>query len=104
MSRERVLLDLWRERDRQEEKFPAQELPDGTGQPGDYELAVAARFSCDRAVEAGTVSWRHVLKEEVREALAERDPDALRAELVQVAAVAVRWVEAIDRRRARAAA
>jgi hypothetical protein len=34
----------------------------------------------------------------VAEALAEDDPTLLRAELIQVAAVAVAWVEAIDRR------
>ncbi|MFI1165600.1 hypothetical protein ACH4UM_18790 [Streptomyces sp. NPDC020801] len=36
--------------------------------------------------------------EEALEALAEDDPGKLRAELVQVAAVAVAWIEAIDRR------
>ena len=36
--------------------------------------------------------------EEVAEAFAEADVRRLRAELVQCAAVAVKWVEAIDRR------
>jgi len=31
-------------------------------------------------------------------AIAERDPAKLRAELIQVAAVAVQWIQAIDRR------
>ena len=35
---------------------------------------------------------------ELSEALAETDPTRLRAELLQVAAVAVRWVTAIDER------
>ncbi|MEY9934267.1 hypothetical protein ABH926_008932 [Catenulispora sp. GP43] len=39
-----------------------------------------------------------MLLEEVYEALAEVDPAALRAELVQVAAVAAAWVEDIDSR------
>lgn len=43
-------------------------------------------------------AWDGVLLEEVYEALAESDPAKLRAELVQVAAVATAWVEAIDRR------
>lgn len=43
-------------------------------------------------------AWDGILLEEVYEALAEADPARRRTELVQVAAVAVNWVEAIDRR------
>jgi hypothetical protein len=43
-------------------------------------------------------AWDGVLLEEVYEALAEADPVKIRAELIQVAAVAVAWAEAIDRR------
>src|SRR5581483_7213285 len=100
MSRLTVLGEVSGERDRQEAKFPEQELPDGTAENGDVELASAARWACDRAAADGSLTWRHILKEEFREALAESDPVLLRAELVQVAAVAVRWVEAIDRRAA----
>ena len=46
----------------------------------------------------GHTAWDGVLLEEVYEALAEADPAKLRAELIQVAAVAAAWVEAIDRR------
>lgn len=53
-----------------------------------------------RRFKAGRGTWRDILAEEFNEALAESDPDRLRAELVQVAAVAVNWVEAIDRREA----
>lgn len=49
-------------------------------------------------VRDGDVGWDGILLEEVYEALAESAPDKLRAELVQVAAVAVAWIEAIDRR------
>lgn len=45
-------------------------------------------------------AWDGVLLEEVYEALAEEDPAKIRAELIQVAAVAATWVEAIDRREA----
>lgn len=58
----------------------------------------AAQHATDYAAENGTLTWRHILEEEVCEALAESDPAKLRAELIQVAAVAVKWVEAIDRR------
>lgn len=46
----------------------------------------------------GTVTWWHILREEVFEASAEVDPAKLREELIQVAAVAMKWIEAIDRR------
>jgi hypothetical protein len=45
------------------------------------------------------VTWAHILTEEFYEALAEADPEKLREELVQVAAVAVAWVECLDRMR-----
>ncbi len=44
------------------------------------------------------VNWKTILLEEVAEAFAENDPATLRRELVQVAAVAAAWIEAIDRR------
>ena len=96
-------------------------LPDGTG-PGEHavvetamlldspkgvpvtngHVADAAKKRCRLASRNeggdGTVSWEQILTEEWAEALAESDPDALRSELIQVAAVAVKWVEAIDRR------
>ncbi|WP_217183393.1 hypothetical protein [Streptomyces sp. AC495_CC817] len=43
-----------------------------------------------------TCTWWHILREEVFEAAAESDPAALRAELVQVAAVAVKMIDALD--------
>ena len=43
-------------------------------------------------------TWAAILAEEVGEAFQERDEAKLRTELVQVAAVAVAWIEAIDRR------
>ncbi|TIH26025.1 NUDIX hydrolase, partial [Subtercola vilae] len=42
--------------------------------------------------------WQDILLEEVFEAFAESDTSKLRTELIQVAAVAQQWVEAIDRR------
>lgn len=43
-------------------------------------------------------AWDGILLEEVWEALAEADPAKLRTELIQVAAVAAAWIQAIDRR------
>ena len=56
-----------------------------------------------RRVEKGTLSWDGILLEEVYEALSEEDPDLLTDELIQVAAVAVAWVEASDRAEVREA-
>lgn len=43
-----------------------------------------------------TCTWWHILREEVFEAAAEDNPAALRAELIQVAAVAVKMIDALD--------
>lgn len=100
---DRVLCEVADERIRQDEKWGEQNHPDGTARPGDLALvALAVKSTTDAAManEAvpGTLTWRLILDEEVREAFAERDPAGLRAELIQVAAVATAWIEAIDRR------
>jgi len=92
-----VLGDVERERLRQDAKWGEQNHPDGTHDS--YTLrAEAERRLADNAAKHGSLTWRHILAEEFYEALAEEDPVKLRAELIQVAAVAAAWVEAIDRR------
>lgn len=86
------------ERIAQFDKFGEQNHRNGTGWAGDPMLAVVYRNACNAVASQGRLTWRHILAEEYHEALAETDPAKLRAELVQVAAVAVAWVEAIDRR------
>lgn len=93
-----VLDEVSDERHRQDKKWGEQNLPDGTAHDAWALQRDIAQSECEAAKKAGTVTFRHVLMEEVLEALAETDPTRLRAELVQVAAVAVQWVEAIDRR------
>lgn len=110
-----VLGDVADERARQDRKWGEQNHPNGTGPVVEplnastistpcwcyldaAELAQEAREDCQRAFAEDRGTYRHVLMEELFEALAENDPRLLRAELVQVAAVAVAWVEAIDRR------
>lgn len=118
-----VYADIRAERARQDAKWGEQNHPDGTkpgviplyaaavagpNPPGstlnaftlaDAEwLALAFKAATDDAARVGDITWRHILLEEVFEALAEDDAAKLRAELVQVAAVAAQWVEAIDRR------
>ncbi|MEV4174673.1 hypothetical protein [Nonomuraea sp. NPDC049709] len=94
----RVLGEVAAERAAQDAKFGMQVLPDGTGGEGMAAESELARRLTDKAAEAGGLTWRHILEEEVREAFAESDPERLRAELIQVAAVAVKWAQALDRR------
>lgn len=99
-ARDRAFRDVHRERDRQDAKFPNQVLPSGTG--GSWAQAMYGhllgimRDINDRHSETHEATWESVLAEEVFEALVEEDPTKLRAELVQVAAVAIRWIENID--------
>lgn len=119
-----VLDEVAAERARQTAKWGVQRHPDGTGQYplvnvqvaelrlgselfaplsvlgnlGAARLALAAKCATDDRARAGRVDWRDILLEEVFEALAESDPEKLRTELIQVAAVATQWVEAIDDR------
>lgn len=95
-----VAAEIVEERQRQVKKFGEQHHPDGRlSTEVDRALCVAARDACDRAAANGTLSWRHILEEELFEALAETDPVKLRAELIQVAAVCAAWVEDIDSRK-----
>lgn len=78
--------------------------------PLDFGLPVYRQTSADgiadlarRATDArsfsqgdGSVTWRDILTEEVFEAYAEADPAAVRAEMIQVAAVAMKIVDKID--------
>lgn len=97
--RKAVLFDVNAERDKQEEKWGEQHLPDGTyGDSLSARKANLFRDRCNSATEDGTLTWRDILLEEVYEALAESDPVKLRNELVQSAAVLVAWIEDIDAR------
>jgi predicted house-cleaning noncanonical NTP pyrophosphatase (MazG superfamily)/8-oxo-dGTP pyrophosphatase MutT (NUDIX family) len=93
----RVLTELAAERAAQDALWGVQEFPDGTG-PAWRDRADRARRECAAAASAGELTWRHVLAEEFYEALAEDAPQRLRAELIQTAAVAVQWVQSLDRR------
>lgn len=91
------------ERRRQDEKWGAISgttllIPNGTGTRDAVKQRDAYQQRADRAEEHGDLTWSHILAEECAEALAESEPNALRAELVQVAAVAVKWIEVLDRR------
>ncbi|MFG1705823.1 NUDIX domain-containing protein [Nonomuraea sp. M3C6] len=93
-----VLADVAAERSAQDARWGMQMLPDGTGGEERVTDSDLARHETETAAKAGALTWRHILAEEVLEAFAETDPERLRAELVQVAAVAVKWTQALDRR------
>jgi hypothetical protein len=93
----KVLAEVAAERAKQDAKWGPQNHPDGTGRDGDADMAKLDRAKC-KANGPDEDNWRDILQEEVSEAFAETDPKALREELLQVAAVAAAWVEAIDRR------
>lgn len=105
-----VLREIAAERVRQDAKWGEQNHPDGTGWARDWrkdgswnDLCYAGQEGGElertaRRILQGGASWAAILMEEVGEALEAGDPVALRAELVQIASVAVAWVEAIDRR------
>jgi len=96
---EGVLQEVCDERDEQDDKWGEQNHPDGTGGERAKAAADTCRKARQRAFSDEDGTWLHILGEEVAEAFAEADPEKLRVELVQVAAVAVAWIEAIDRRK-----
>lgn len=93
-----VLNEVAVERESQHAKWGEQNHLDGTAQDGAAFEAKAAIARCEGAFEDGRGTWRHILEEEFYEARAQDDLRKLRHELIQVAAVAVAWVEDIDRR------
>ncbi len=99
------LAEVAEEMERQVAKWGEQNHSDYTvGGLLDTEAAVSAdnaKLFCDSKAELGTVSWNDIFVEEVLETVeeAEQGNEAkLREELIQVAAVACSWVNAIDRR------
>lgn len=113
---EDVLVEVAEERARQFERYGTNddlELGMGPGAQwlGEYSLDAADEIerSMRRDYEYheaahGKPTWMHLIREEVAEAFAEGDPAKLRAELLQVAALAVSAVEKLDARTARAEA
>ena len=89
--------EIANERWRQDEKWGEQNHPNGTGPEEWARFRDVYRASCDQAHRAGKGTWLQILREEVYEAFAESDPELLEAELLQVAAVAVAWIEALRR-------
>lgn len=96
-----IYKEIKAERQRQIDKFGDQShVPNYSTWPAfrDATLpnAFEARQACDLAFMGSRGSYLHILTEEVCEAAheaAEGNPEALREELIQVAAVCVAWLE-----------
>ncbi|MEV6875802.1 hypothetical protein [Amycolatopsis sp. NPDC051128] len=94
------------ERARQDALWGEQNHPDGTGPDVEVaglsrrasDAAHAARFTTEIARAEGRLTWLHILREEVYEGFAEAVVTDLFEELIQVAATAACWAEAIERR------
>lgn len=109
VSMDKVLKEVAAERKSQEARWGEQNHHDGTGpntlmfgmrMPEEHtyaDMRKRATDITDSRTSMGMVSYGDIFLEEVFEAMAESDQDRLREELVQCAAVAVAWVEKIDR-------
>lgn len=107
-----VLSDVRAERARQFARYGTNEdLLDGTGPGVEWlgdvvgpglmadEIQLALRKSYERhEAEYGKPTFMHLVLEEMAEAFQENSPRRLREELLQVAALAVSWIEKIDAR------
>lgn len=102
-----VLHDIRKERINQDKKWGEQNHPLGTSPANTllgfsfFELAELMRDNCEMAAKAGRVTWAHILLEEVFEFLAEfgENKGPVRAEIIQVGAVAAAIAECMDRNR-----
>lgn len=102
----KVLLDVWEERRRQDARYDNSATPLGFGPSTcwllPYTTDTASTIEGELRVDymeyedEAPVTWLHLIREEVAEAFAESDPELLRAELLQVAALCVSAVEKMD--------
>jgi len=68
-------------------KWGDQHHPLGTGSDLSKEIAQFSKLLCQEMARKGKVTWRHILTEEFREAMAADNLRDLNEELIQVAAV-----------------
>jgi len=98
-----ILDEVALERASQDAKWGEQNHP--TGQLPLYRETLAqpkeAQAECEWQRDKGTMTWADIAVEELSEAVYERDDAKRRAELIQVAAVAVAWIECMDRKTGR---
>lgn len=93
-----VLREVFAERRRQTKKWGPQPLPDGCNLPGDEVMEVAAKAICESAMAEGRNTHRITFQEEWAEVCNAKTPADRRKELLQGAALLVKWIEQIDER------
>jgi len=91
-----TLAEVQREMERQIELWGVQHHPSGTGYALSASTLEFARDNFAKCQKIGLLTWHEILEEEVHEAYVETDPQKLRTELIQVAAVALSWVRDLD--------
>ncbi len=97
---------IQREQDRQLAKWgvqdhPSFEITPDWGRVERVESCEEVKEMVDSKVKDGTLAWEDILIEEVAESLAEvTSNEALKTELIQIAAVALSWIESINRQAA----
>lgn len=95
-----VLAEVQAERMRQIAKWGVQRRADGADPMTYGAIAARSRENFQNAEANGGATWHRALNGPFYEAISETDPAALRAVLVELAAVACAWVEDIDSRTA----
>lgn len=97
----RAILQVIDERARQDQKWGEQNHPDAPEDRASLGIAanIDARLETDEALERGRLTWAHIAIEELSGAIYAPTDSERRRELVQLAAVAIAWIECIDRRR-----
>lgn len=105
-----VLERVFQERTRQVSTYGHNtDLEDGTGPETRWALPASSNSARDLEQmfrqdyedyeeETGKPTWVHLVREEIAEAFQETDPALLAAELTQVAALCVSWVEKLETR------
>ena len=96
-----ILDEVSAERVRQDAKWGEQNHPIVGLYPHRHCISSAndARATCDQAASLNKLSWAHILIEELAEVVESDNEAHAREELIQLAAVCVAAVEAIDRRK-----
>ena len=93
-----ILKEFMYELRRAEELHPnTSNIPHGVGGSGRVTYTKIAQASCDRAHKEGRLTHTHVHEEESAESYSAKTRKELRKELVQVGAMTLKWISAIDR-------
>lgn len=96
MIDQRLFMQVLAEHHRQQKKHGPQNYPFGNGSDALAIIADQVKTLVGLKDDEGTTTWSEVLFEETLEVLAEKDPECLKAELIQVATVALAWASRIE--------